>query len=217
VDFIVELRHKKVHSSAVQYLSLLSGPLNFKLQCAIRTPLLNKHDLFYQYNKVSSASMGQLCSLAMRETNYAKNDLIFSAGEEASYMYFVSNGASVYRKVSVSKRTTPEKLEESQWCVEQCLWYPWLHVGSMWAISYSDIVTIDAAKFSDVSGADYGVLQLCRGRAYYFWDLQRSGVVLTDLPANLRYLRSKNTAESFSSLEVKDAEDTEMLISPRAQ
>merc|ERR1719174_1190913 len=62
VDCVVELRHKKVPISKVEYLKLLSGPLNVELYTALYKPHLKEHPFFVKYNESSRSSMRRVCS-----------------------------------------------------------------------------------------------------------------------------------------------------------
>merc|ERR1719197_1991657 len=65
VDCVVELRHKTVPVSKVEYLKLLSGPLNVELQSALFEPHVTMHPFFNHYLTHSKTAMRQMCSTAL--------------------------------------------------------------------------------------------------------------------------------------------------------
>lgn len=105
IDCVLELRHKKVHHTKVQYLSLLSGPLKTELQVALFEPHIKDHAMFPRLSMV----MKELSLHALKDVNFAKRDVIFLRNTQATCMRFVSTGTLVYlyKRVSSTWRRNP--------------------------------------------------------------------------------------------------------------
>mmetsp|Transcript_82531 Transcript_82531/g.266098 ORF Transcript_82531/g.266098 Transcript_82531/m.266098 type:complete len:928 (+) Transcript_82531:150-2933(+) len=171
VEFILELRHKHVHSSRVQFLSLLSGPLHIELQTELFEPNLSMYPCFQQLASISKPNMRELCATACSNELYAKNDTVFHKEGEAKKMQFLIMGSLVYRYKSNVHHSKPKtvRVEQGQWFLEPVLWMPWKHIGEMKALTEVDTVTVSAAKFRDVLQSSLDVFLVARGFAYSFW------------------------------------------------
>merc|ERR1719352_1185616 len=77
IECVVELRHKVVPIGKVEYLKLLSGPLNVELHTMIFQPALMARSFFVRYQDSSKNAIRQVCSTSLQTENYAKNDSVF--------------------------------------------------------------------------------------------------------------------------------------------
>lgn len=190
VDFILELRHKRVHISKVHFLSFLSGPLHIDLQTEIFAPTLSWHPCFDQLVASSKAVMREICTVAVTGSQeYAKGDKVFQRGKEATHMLFLTVGAMVYR-FQPDGRSSPEKVRVNtgSWCVEAVLWTPWHYVGEMKALSEVDVVQVSSAKLLDICKGHLDALKVMRGYALHFWQEvhEHDAGVLTDIGLDFR-------------------------------
>merc|ERR1719409_1399649 len=122
IDCVVELRHKIVPIGKVEYLKLLSGPLNVELHTMIFQPNLMAHTFFIHYSECSKTAMRQICSTSLQTENYAKNDSVFYRGSVAKNMYFVTRGTLAYCFHGSDRRKECVKLDAQHWCAEHALW-----------------------------------------------------------------------------------------------
>jgi len=176
VEGVVELRYAKVHPTKVEYLKLLSGPLNIELQREMRLPQLVVNPMLKQYSVVNIDVLGKLCATSISSAYFGKNDVIFKEGATAEAMYFVNVGMLAYGYV-FSKHCHPDnatlmvqKLEAHQWCSEAALWIPWNHRGEMKAVAHSDVVTLNARLFVELTASSEDVYKFACGQAYLFWN-----------------------------------------------
>jgi len=196
VDFMLELRSKRVHISKVAFLSFLSGPLNIELQTELFSPILMSHPCFSQIALTSKPVMREICTTAVEggTQNYAKNDMLFQVGKEAKQLLFLTLGTLIYRfKPEESETTFQATVSTGSWCVEAALWMPWHHVGEMQALVEADIVSVKVAKFREICEASPQVFPVARGYALNFWQEthENEQAVLTDIGFNF----TKQTAE----------------------
>mmetsp|Transcript_92954 Transcript_92954/g.240123 ORF Transcript_92954/g.240123 Transcript_92954/m.240123 type:complete len:784 (-) Transcript_92954:145-2496(-) len=156
-DLVVERQQKTLHPSKVQFLTLLSGPLHIELQMELFSPRLTVHPFFKKYAEVCMSAIRELSVKAVCNQHYAKTDTIYHRSVQAHNMYFIVEGSALYhfhsRKMEGVKRTV--KLEKDQWCSEAVLWMQWVHSGEMKALTESNIIALNAAKFREVSTGHY--------------------------------------------------------------
>lgn len=154
VDCVLELRQRKVDPGKVNYLGLLSGPLNMDLQYELWQPHLSGHPLFSQYQLISKRAMKEICVSALTENRYPKGDVVFLRGAASNHMYFLSFGVFVYRVKRLDPCTEKRvKLEKDKWCCECPLWIHWRHRGIMKAITAGDICMLSASKFAEITAS----------------------------------------------------------------
>jgi hypothetical protein len=169
VDCIVELRHKTVPIGKVEYLKLLSGPLNVELHTMIFQPHLMVHSFFKRYLDTSRTAMRQLCSTSVQTESYAKNDSLFHHGVHAKNMYIVTRGALAYRFYNTDRAKMTVKLDVHHWFTEHALWIQWEHHGHMKGLSDCESIALNASKFWDViAKATSSTFVLARERAMDF-------------------------------------------------
>jgi hypothetical protein len=172
IDGVLELRHQRVPVTKVDYLNLLSGPLNVELHKEMRFPQLSRHSLFYSFNFINPAMTAQLCASAVCTKLFARRDMVFKEGQDAECMYFVAVGALAYRYCTQSMAAhtfKTMKLESDQWCTEAVLWMPWVHRGQMRAIAHAEVTILDAEKFIEQTCQSEDVYKFSRGCAFLFW------------------------------------------------
>jgi hypothetical protein len=215
IEGVIELRHTQVHPSKVEYLTLLSGPLNLELNKEMRMPRLSLHPLFTQYCNINSSLLGQLCSSAVSSAYFAKNDVLFREGALGESMYFLGVGALAYRYYKqLDGMGVTTKVDSYSWFSEGTLWLPWIHRGQMKAISHADVTMVCANAFVEISGSSEDVYKFLRGCAFKFiafLDVTRD----TDLPntfaASKRETEDVQAGAGAANI-VSQAEDMELHL-----
>jgi len=230
IECVVALRHRLVPIGKVEYLKLLSGPLNVELYTAILQPYLMAHDFFCRYSHTSKTSIRQVCSTALITETFAKTDTVFRRRTQAKSMYFVTRGTLAYRfprrsaildrKSGKSQLTV--KLDINQWFSEHPLWIPWLHHGHMKGLSDCEIIVLNAGKFWDVtSKAHASSFVVARQEALDFALRVRACLSfgpdnVTDLPVELLSILLSEASASISVIatmnEIRRAEQLEMQL-----
>jgi len=167
----VELRHKQVPISKVEYLKLLSGPLNVELQTALYKPRLMLHPFFITYNDSGRSAMKRLCSVALHSEHFAKSDTVFQRDDQAKHMHCVTQGCLVYcvYRSNTDRHKRLVRLIIDEYCSEAALWIPWRHRGHMKGLTDCELMMINADKFMDVTiSSKEDVHELARTTAIHF-------------------------------------------------
>lgn len=218
----MDLRHKRVPTGKVEYLKFLSGPLNVELQSELYKPHVTQHHFFKAYSECSKPTMKQLCSKAMHTESHAKQDTLFFRCKEARFMHFLTKGSLAYRfresHESTQKKTI--KLQSGEWCCEQAIWTFFEHWGHMKSLTDTEIVTVTAAKFLEVTCAHRVVYDLAREYARRYAVCMKAfasfGQLVTDVPPehtmNLDARKNLTRNGSDEELEIQKAEELEMTI-----
>jgi len=170
-DLVVERQQKTLHPSKVQFLNLLSGPLHIELQTELYSPRLYMHPFFKAYGEACMSAVRELCFKALVDHSFAKTDSIFHRAVEAHNMYFIARGCAVYYFISskIPDKRKIVKLDKDQWCCEATLWLRWVHCGEMKALTESDIVALNGAKFREVTAGHYEAFLAAKAYAEQFW------------------------------------------------
>merc|ERR1712159_680483 len=104
--------------------------LTVELQSEIMEPHLQNHHFFVEYKQWSTSAMKQLCYSAVTVNSYAKRDLVFSVGANATNMYIMRKGTLTYHRSKGMKLPDIKyfaNLNHGQWCTEHIMWVPWKH------------------------------------------------------------------------------------------
>jgi len=130
-------------------LVLLSDQLREDLKHETTAHHLSAHPLFHHCDERTRVFGRALSAAAL-----AHGDMIFTCGEQARRVVFVSSGALEYTLGEVTDspqhgEAHGEVLRENKWVCEAVLWTPWLHLGDLLAVTESQIVSVDAASFSE--------------------------------------------------------------------
>merc|ERR1719282_318308 len=136
--------------------------------------------------------MQQVCFLATAKLPASRGDVLFPSGSTCKKMYFLAAGSLFYQRPAKVKTLSDipvprvVTVEKGQWFTEAALWVDWVNRGSMIALIESDVITIDATKFCQVSSSHCDVFEMTtkRGREFikelndtltlhgHVWDLQ---------------------------------------------
>jgi hypothetical protein len=217
IDCILELRQKKVHHSKVHYLQILSGPLAQEMQRQIHEPLLLTYSAFEALKDGYPAALVTICGQALTQETFGRNDLVFRRGARSKDMYFVSNGALVYRFKRFGGSHQLARLEAKQWCADHTLWTEWSHVGTMKGLSHAEVTKLEASKFHlIVSGLPRLGYTILRDHAVAnlekIWQLQSfDASALTDIPIGDKgFLVEKSDDDNPLERDLNEAETADM-------
>jgi len=224
VDCVVELRHKTVPIHKVEYLKMLSGPLNVELHTALFKPHMLTHGFFSRYHDVSKTAMRRLCSMSVHTEHYAKNDTIFERGAEAKFMMFTTKGSLAYRffRGAGQAAKTTMRIDLHQWSCEPALWLAWIHRGHMKGLTDCELMLLNVDKFADLtSKGNRNVFQVARDEAIEFALRMRclesfGRAYVADIPSDRLALLASEAKGSkthrWKSSELHKAEEMELQL-----
>lgn len=156
----IKAERARVQEQDVGILALLSEPLHRDLQEQTHKPILCKHPFFDQYCRVAPHAMRHLCQDALSMTFLSAGDTLFNENDKSEQMFFVVNGRLEHNwRHGSDLEPTSRYLQEGDWCDEACLWTQWVHTGNTWAVSDSNLLAVDAAKFISVTVQHTNVIQ----------------------------------------------------------
>jgi len=155
IDLVKAHARKKVEASKVEYLALLSGPLNIELQRELIEPHLIVHPFFDTYSRASLPAISQICATAASTSSLSKGDILFNSGSKADNMIFVTVGKLMYHRAKGAHAEWRKlRVEQGNWACEAVLWLDaWVHKGTMIAYSESELVALHGATFCGITGA----------------------------------------------------------------
>merc|ERR1711920_931743 len=165
VEYSYAKQQKCVQERDVTLLTLLSEPLREEVKAETLGPGVSVHPLFEQLHERLRGF-----SKALEALNIAHGDLVFSYGEEAMEMYFVTTGQLQYergrlvethdcdddddlwyeQKDDRSTVTIQEELMRGEWACEQPLWTMWSHRGFLSATNDCTLIAVSSIQFSAV-------------------------------------------------------------------
>jgi hypothetical protein len=145
VHVIAAMSGKRVPAHRVELLSYLSEPLRKVLKTDMFKPKLVIHSFF---GTLKYSVLARLCYEAVSQQWFSRDDVLFTAGQAAESMLFVSNGLLQYGHQIGARRT--EDVLAGQCVSEAALWTQWMHLGRMVAMRESDLVKISAATFRHI-------------------------------------------------------------------
>ncbi|CAJ1356232.1 unnamed protein product [Effrenium voratum] len=139
---------KAMPMSKVTLLSLVSEQLLGELTFEMNKPHLIIHPLFENMEHNATLVLQRICTKALVTKQLAHNDFLFVAGEQATYMHFLSSGMLLYKKGDTHKDYVQAN---EDWVTETALWLQsWELLGTAEALGESVIVSIDADIFLHV-------------------------------------------------------------------
>jgi len=155
-----EIRSNQVDEKSVMILSGLSVALRCELFDEMHRPHLQLHPLmaYIGHRDHMPFVMYRLCSECVRVFSCAMDDVIFSHGDGAAWMYFVRNGSFTYAlspRASVNAQSErslqdPLPLNVKAWVSEAVLWTTWQHRGTLRATMPGDLLLLDPDAFAQV-------------------------------------------------------------------
>lgn len=141
------VQQKNVPESDIELLGMISEPLLVELHHEMYTQTLMKHPLFEALGRNQVASMRKLCHTAVSSLAVARDQVIFSHGEQPASpsMIFLSHGTMRY---STNDRTWTS-VEDGAWFAEHVLFTDWIFHGTLIAQSECQLTLVSAAGFQE--------------------------------------------------------------------
>jgi len=177
-QYMHDSRKNAVQPGEVKLLAVLSKQLQAELMSHTYQPLLQQYPFFRCYAEIDPDAMVKVCSTAISHLHFSPGDRLFTEFTNSDCMLFVVKGSFKYIPTSTKLkqadhfRETEEGkvmrvkrsgasfhehglhiLSEGCWCCEVSLWTNWHHQGAMHAISFSEVVAINAAAFAKVTAS----------------------------------------------------------------
>lgn len=112
---------------------------------------LSVHPVFEQMVRTTNVTMFRLVGTALSQRPLAKDDVLFTYGQQASHMHLVVSGEVGYIK-RINDAESAAVTDD--WLCEPILWVPWGHVGAAHALMSSELVSVTSATFIEVMKLD---------------------------------------------------------------
>mmetsp|Transcript_5303 Transcript_5303/g.10130 ORF Transcript_5303/g.10130 Transcript_5303/m.10130 type:complete len:359 (+) Transcript_5303:3-1079(+) len=153
LEYAYKRHRQRVQERDVVLLQLLSEPLREELKYETFSAHLCRHPLFCRCEHRT-----RCFSKSLQAFSYARGDVLFTAGQQAKAMLFVTTGMLEYtlgeqesEEVSLSckKPSAPEVVLEEQWVCEAVLWTPWLHLGDCESMQVTQSISVEAQRFGE--------------------------------------------------------------------
>merc|ERR1712117_464409 len=109
---------------------------------------LLKHVFFKNLSETMKSTAYTLCHYFMQQ-QVAAGDVVFNAGEEAHRLFVIKSGHLDYIRSGQKGYLDPPP-QNGEWLAEAVLWTPWRHRGKSCVGSPSELLTLDAGRFSEV-------------------------------------------------------------------
>lgn len=154
----------QIHASDVN--RQLSSALSDELAFDMHSKALCVHNFFACLSTEMEVVMHRICRVAMRVQNAAKEELVFSAGDEGKFMYFAQSGLLDYTAVNksdscycgvrlesrINSNFQDPNWEYVRWIAEAVLWVAWRHRGKLvvGANEPSALIVVDPKAFFDL-------------------------------------------------------------------
>jgi len=135
--------------SDVNALTLLSLSLRGELQEELTKVHITKYEFFRAVEQLDSITLKGLCSTALDFTVLPTNDNLFLAGSDAFDTYLVMAGVLEYTQepaTSMVHETVKSDVGTGQWLCEAALWTVWTHVGTVEAMTMSEMMVISVER-----------------------------------------------------------------------
>mmetsp|Transcript_70361 Transcript_70361/g.222284 ORF Transcript_70361/g.222284 Transcript_70361/m.222284 type:complete len:366 (-) Transcript_70361:241-1338(-) len=147
---------KLVQRKRITVLQHLSNALQSELTHALNSPFLIEHPFFRYLDTNMSVVMHRLCHMCLKPQSHAEGEVVFSAGEKATRMYFIKGNSTGTSLSTVIEYTSVDGVKlhpppmKGEWLSEAVLWTDWRHQGKLHSISTNDLIAVEPAPFSDV-------------------------------------------------------------------
>ena len=171
MKYQLSIRKAVIQETDVRLLQVLSKPLQMELVQHTTGPVLRVHPFFRYYARLSSGAMRAICGPPTATSHsLSLGDLIFTDGSIDDRMIFLLKGQLQYTWLArlaggegPAAGGEPETflLEDGDWCCEASLWTRWVHVGTLQAVTESEILALDAKRFIDVTKEYHLVAHAC--------------------------------------------------------
>lgn len=136
----------------VEYLSLVSNTMQEALWHSCCMKYISGHTFLNSLNLCDAFAVQSICNNAIRGMESAAGDAIFEEGATGYCMYFLAHGHLRYNPGESSpEHHLPEiddrlNLKCGDWCSEPALWTLWTHLGTLEAVSTSEVLRVQATS-----------------------------------------------------------------------
>jgi hypothetical protein len=137
------MANQGLKKSDVKYLGLLSKHLDMEMNYYANRKQVILCPLFYILHCRAKPQFMQVLSSCMTTANVAPGDVLFSVGETAHFVIFLTRG-----KVKYSLEGGEDLLlRQGARLAEIALWSPWNYVGTATAVASGEIISFDVDKY----------------------------------------------------------------------
>jgi hypothetical protein len=147
LEFAYTRRKQVMAAKDVKLLTMLSLHLQEELARAMNMPHLKVHPIFRYLEDFSMITMQRLAQTAVTRMTLAREDMLFTPSEKASYMYFVVSGRMFYSKGGCfgQESANPWVDRGEDWIAEPVIWTAtWMYLGELTASTESvDLAAIE--------------------------------------------------------------------------
>jgi len=137
---------KRLHEKDIPILTLLPDFLRSKVREELHQPVLTRLPFLMRYNAMNVAGVYDLCHSAVEEVSLTPGDELFSKGNSAKTMFFITGGIMEYQHPVPSLCCEVRSVE---WVCEPALWLKWLYLGRLLATSSAEVCSLDVKVFCD--------------------------------------------------------------------
>lgn len=148
-------KHQKKSKDDEEVMQLLPIQLMMDLQEEVRGPVLAQHKFLRMFRFVYPRLTRRVTHMAVQQLNPAPDELIFSAQESSTRMYFVLSGELKYTLVrrktcNTTVRLGDQVLTQDQYLSEAALWMHWQHRGDLVVTNFANLLTIVSLQFQSL-------------------------------------------------------------------
>lgn len=149
----------KMRISEVEILNKLSPALSDELAYDLHSKYVCVHPFFKSFGIEMEVVLHRVCRGVLQALHSAKDELLFTAGDEGKHMFIVQSGELEYdhvgeeiRLISPANDHDDGQTASVQWVAEAVLWTPWRHRGKLrvGADRPSEFLTVSPDTFFQV-------------------------------------------------------------------
>jgi len=143
---------KSIARSKVALLDLISDQLASELALEMHSPCLREHPFFYHLSQNMKGVAFRICHSAVKILNFAADDIVFTAGEEAKQVLVVKGGNLSYFPRDLV-RLEPA-LHMGDWLGEVLLWTTsWRYRGMCSCLNPCELLGLNVEKVVEAMSA----------------------------------------------------------------
>jgi len=174
-EHFVQPRMNRVEFKTVELMSMLPKTFVMEVTLEVYGKSLTPHPLFAALGQ--RTCLASVCSSCLSEVVLELNETLFSPGDQAHCMYFVSEGRLTHHVLIANPnypvhlaggKVETEILTESKWFGEAVLWTPWIWQGNMNSSTPSLLCAVSSKSFRDVLVTQRGMYAILKNYAREF-------------------------------------------------
>lgn len=190
VDHEQTQQEDAIPESRVTLLTMLSEQLRVELRVSTTMAPITVHPVFAQIHDHAAFTIQHIVRQAVTIKNLAMGDTCFLNKQPASCMYVVASGSLSYSHYGTYNRLQRSiRVEKTVWVSEAVLWTPWVHVGTLQAVTECRLLSISEEQFGKVILTHVKPCEMAKTHANDFvnWLNNYKDEGLTDLPCGDGY------------------------------